>query len=255
MIHERQMHDCAWFVTLTYSDENLPRHPAYGTLLPDDSRAFIKSLRKIYPPKTLSYFLVGEYGDHTHRPHYHAVLYGADFPDRTRVSNRPGPPVWESPTLAAHWPHGFSEFSSVTMASASYVAGYVQKKVLYKDHPNTLLRADPETGELHELKPEFARMSLNPAIGRRWIEKHWRDVYPRDYVVVDGVESKPPRYYDKWMADTHPDDQHDCREHQKVLYDVKQKRYESDYDDSPYKRHAREKILAGRLSLTSRRTF
>lgn len=40
-------------------------------------------------------------------------------------------------------------------------------------------------------------MSLKPGIGRPWLDKFQTDVYPHDYVIVNGKEVKPPKYYDK----------------------------------------------------------
>jgi len=57
-------------------------------------------------------------------------------------------------------------------------------------------------------------MSRRPAIGLRWIEKFWRDVYFRDFVVMKGREYKPPCFYDKWMEKNHP----------KIMAEVKAKR-------------------------------
>ena len=42
-------------------------------------------------------------------------------------------------------------------------------------------------------------MSLKPGIGASWMEKYADEVYPRDYVVVNGKKAKPPRYYDKML--------------------------------------------------------
>ena len=39
-------------------------------------------------------------------------------------------------------------------------------------------------------------MSRNPGIGKPWIEKWKMDVYPHDYVIVNGRKMKPPKYYD-----------------------------------------------------------
>lgn len=100
---------------------------------------------------------------------------------------------------------GLAEFTGLTYGAARYVAGYVRKKVRQRDHPDHYTRVDPETGELVELEREYGRMSRRPAIGRRWIERYWRDVYPRDFVVMEGRELKPPRYYDKWMEKHRPD--------------------------------------------------
>jgi len=49
----------------------------------------------------------------------------------------------------------------------------------------------------HSVEPEFNHMSLKTPIGKRWLMKYMTDVYPRDYVVVNGVKTKPPAYYDE----------------------------------------------------------
>ncbi len=135
------------------------------------------------------------------------------------------------------WRLGYTEIGSVTMASASYVAGYIRKKQRAKQHT----RANPLTGEL--LQPEFARMSLKPAIGKRWIEHYWNDVYPRDYVVVDGVKAKPPRYYDKFMDQRFP----------YIMEQVRQRRFENAQQLTDYQLQAGEQIQHTRLSLLNRR--
>ena len=236
MMHEAQMHEHTWFVTLTYDDNALPED---GTLYPADTRNFVRSLRKEYPKGTFSYFLCGEYGDSTQRPHYHAVLFGADFPDRYLFDDRAGIPVFKSALLDRKWRKGFTEFSTVSFGAFSYVAGYVQKKAIVRDYPDIYTRVRPETGELIDVHPEFARMSRNPAIGSRWLEQYWTDVYPRDYVVVDGHKAKPPRYYDKWLEKHYP----------AVWMEVHEKRWNPDYDDSKYTTAARAANHEARMRL------
>lgn len=74
------------FVTLTYDDDHLPtqyldkKQNYYyhddGVLNPTHLRLFINKLRVALPPKSFRYFLCGEYGEDTLRPHYHLVLFG-----------------------------------------------------------------------------------------------------------------------------------------------------------------------------------
>ena len=200
-MHESQLRPPAWFVTLTYSPENVPEN---GSLNPADPKRFVERLRR-RTRRRLGYYLCGEYGSKTKRPHYHAVLYGADLLDRARRTTRHGAPVWVSPTLETAWGLGHHELTPVNAAAAYYVAGYVTKKQRPQDAPHQWTRVNPLTGELVELEPEFMRSSRRPAIGRRWIERYWRDVYPRDAVIVDGRETRPPRYYDKWLEANHPE--------------------------------------------------
>lgn len=198
-LHESQMHDYSWFVTLTYDEENCPEN---HQLNPSHLRKFFKTMRR---DTTLRYYAVGEYGDTTQRPHYHALLYGPSFLDRVSYTNRAGAKVWRSQTLDDAWGLGLTEIGTLTPASAAYCAGYVQKKLGRKKDSEDHNRVNPHTGELIDWQPEFSRMSLKPAIGRTWIEKYWKDVYPRDYIVVRGQQYRPPRYYDKWMDQHHPE--------------------------------------------------
>ena len=55
---------------------------------------------------------------------------------------------------------------------------------------------DPETGEMHSVKPEYSTMSRRPGIGKGWFDKYKKDVYPRDYLIVNGQKTRPPKYYD-----------------------------------------------------------
>lgn len=246
MMHEKDCHEHAWFVTLTYDNEHLPKN---GSLCPEHLRAFLKALRK--SEGRLSYYAVGEYGDQASRPHYHAVLYGPELSDRFLLPGRGPHPVWDSPSLTSAWGRGLTEFGAVTMGSASYVGKYAHKKVIQEENENLYTRVDPDTGELVEVVPEFARMSRRPAIGKRWISRYWREVYAWDRVVIDGVETKPPRFYDKWMEQVHPDPDCACDEHRERLLEVKEERRVETPDK--YKLEAQKRIHEARNSLYSQR--
>lgn len=128
------------FVTLTYSDDNIPIENGQAVLKKEDVQLWLKRLReKIYPRKC-RYFLVGEYGDRTYRPHYHLILYG--------VSSA------ESELLSSSWTLGFVHVGTPDPAALSYVCGYVTKKMTSKKDPR-----------LNGKPPEFTLMSRKPGIG------------------------------------------------------------------------------------------
>lgn len=200
------------FVTLTYDEEHLPQ---YGSLRPEDLTNFFKKLRWHIAPRKISYYAAGEYGTRCpkheihncphcgpiQRPHYLAIIFGFDFPDRHYIGDREGFCVYESEFLAKIWPFGFHEIGSVSFESGAYVARYVMKKqtgreAKYGDHYQRLC---PWTDTFHEVEPEFARMSRNPAIGKRWFEKYGESVMDKDEVGIPGrgETCKLPRYYDK----------------------------------------------------------
>lgn len=190
-MHEATLYEDNVFVTLTYDDEHLPRD--YGV----DKRhfqLFMKRLRFHMADRKVRYFACGEYGEQTHRPHYHAILFNCDFKDKKLwKENFQGDPLFISEELDSLWQQGHCCLGAVTFASARYVAGYILKKV----RNATYIHIHPETGEVMERPKEFALMSRKPGIGRNWIDRFPNDVFPSDSVVVEGREQKPPRYYDE----------------------------------------------------------
>lgn len=247
LYHEGMFHEESSFLTLTYADEWLPDDYSVSVR---PLQLFFKRLRKLRPGKTLRYFACGEYGDKDQRPHYHVVLFGEDFADKT---------VWRQTTsgfvthrskfLERLWPFGHSEIGTVTPQSCAYVARYVMKKVNGKLAQKHYERVHPLTGELVEVQPEFLVMSKN--IGAEWFEKFSTDAFPSDFVTVDGVKKPVPRYYLKRLAardDAAAKDQLDT---------VKQKREEitagpARPDDIKERREVREEVLARKVQQLTR---
>lgn len=190
-MHEASLHESNAFVTLTYDDQNLPHG---GSLCYRDFQLFMKRLRKLVGKVT--FYVGGEYGEELARPHFHACIFGYDFPDKVYFKkSSDGSKLYTSDLLGKLWPLGMSSTGSVTFASAAYIARYCVQKVngqLAESH----YRVITDDGEIVDRVPEFNHMSLKPAVGKRWLEKFQTDVYPRDYVVVNGVRTKPPKYYD-----------------------------------------------------------
>lgn len=134
---EAAKHSASVFVTLTYDNVHLPSN---GSLIPRDVTLWLKRFRKVTEPVTFRYFLVGEYGDRSFRPHYHLAMFGIDR-------------GYEDLAVKT-WGKGHVMFGDLTPQSASYIAGYVTKKMTSS--------SDPRLGDLH---PEFTRMSNRPGIG------------------------------------------------------------------------------------------
>ena len=186
-VHEAQMHDESIFVTFTYTDEFLPG----PSLVYVDFQLFMKRLREAVGP--VRFFMCGEYGDENLRPHFHALLFGVNFPDRKKFDSK----LFTSATLERLWGKGHCPFGDVTADSAQYVARYSVKKVSGDMAIEHYRRFDTATGEIVQCVPEFGRMSLRPGIGYPWFQKYWRDIcLARDACVVNGKEVSTPRYYD-----------------------------------------------------------
>lgn len=195
-MHEASLHEENCFITLTLNDENCPADMSLNAKTWQD---FAKRFRKNIGP--FRYYACGEYtedekGNAVVRPHYHACIFGHDFhADRyIHTHNKYGDPIYRSPTLEDSWKLGFSTLGELTRESAQYVARYVLKK---QSGPK-------ESGAYWGRKPPFAVMSRNPGLGTGWIKKWWADVYPHDYVVVEGEKTRTPRFYDKYLESKDP---------------------------------------------------
>jgi hypothetical protein len=203
-MHEASLHEQNCFITLTYDNDHCPsdRSLNYG-----DFQRFMKRFRKRFKDSTIRFYMAGEYGEKFERPHFHACIFGFNFPDLTLWKRTPsGALIYRSKSLEDLWPFGYSSVGDVTFESAAYVARYVMKKRTGKcigDHYET---TDMETGEIKERVPEFNRMSLKPGIGFGFYKKFTSDIYPHDYVVINGRETRPPKFYDKKFADDFPED-------------------------------------------------
>lgn len=190
-LHESSLSERNSFVTLTYDDDHLP---AGGSLVYPDFQRFMKRLRKA-AGVPVRFFMCGEYGDELGRPHYHALLFGLDFPDQYYWKTVNGAKYYRSPSLEGLWRFGDSLVGALTFESAAYCARYCVKKV-----------NGPDADDHYQGRaPEFAHMSLKPGIGARWLERWRSDVYPHDFVVVNGKEVKPPKYYDRLFRRVEPD--------------------------------------------------
>jgi len=199
-LHEASLHQDNAFITLTYSDSNLPRG---GSLDYSDFQNFMKRLRKRVGTK-VRFYCGGEYGQEQMRPHFHACLFGYDFPDKLYYKKtESGESIYTSKLLESLWPLGLSSIGNVTFQSAAYIARYCVQKVT-GDLAEAHYRVITDDGEIIDRVPEFNHMSLKPGIGKPWLEKFRTDVFPRDYVVVNGVKTKPPKYYDRLFEKEDP---------------------------------------------------
>lgn len=193
-VHEASLYDSNCFVTLTYSDENLP---PFGSLRKSDLQKFFKRLRKRFGAG-IRFYACGEYGEQLGRPHFHACIFNFDFLDKVLWTVRDDVKLFTSRELDLLWPFGFSSTGDVTYQSAAYVARYVMKKISGSSSEAHYTRLVPETGELVSIPSEFTVMSRRPGIGKAWYDRYGdTDVHGvDDFVVHHGQKYKIPRYYD-----------------------------------------------------------
>ena len=198
IIHESQMHEANSFITLTYAPEELPKD---RSLNKKHFQEFVRELRRHLSPKKIRYFHCGEYGEEFERPHYHAIIFGYDFPDRIIWKDKPGYEVFRSPLLEKLWTRGFSTVQDVTYDAALYVANYTTQKITGEKAQAHYEIVDPETGEIFDRLPEYATMSRRPGLGESYFKKYKDEMYVTDSVIMKGKEVPLPRYYDKLMAE------------------------------------------------------
>lgn len=164
--HEYKYSDNAYFVTLTYSDENL-YYNEYGvpSVCYRDIQLFHKRLRKL---GRFRYYLASEYGTRFGRPHYHGIYFNLS---EEQVEN-----------IEMIWGKGFVHVGEVTSRSINYVSGYI-----------IMMAQIPEKAT----KP-FSVMSRRPGIGQTYLDRNgqWHqennEIFVRD---INGRKVYMPRFY------------------------------------------------------------
>jgi hypothetical protein len=192
-VHEAKMHKNNSFITLTFNDEHLPKD---GSLNVATFQRFMKRLRAGTKIKNLRFFHSGEYGEKYGRPHYHALIFGYDFPDKKihyKNEKNPSLNLYTSEELLKYWPYGHNMIGNLTYESASYTARYILKKI----------KQDID-GTRGDKLPEYCTMSRMPGIGEAWYKKYgWTDCHANDRIAInrDGKTfySRPPRFYDELL--------------------------------------------------------
>lgn len=147
MIAESYSHAHSVFTTLTYSEEELPEN---GSLSKRDAQLFLMRLRNELRRKegrSFRYYLCGEYGDKTLRPHYHAILFGLSMADMAKIQNC--------------WSKGITQTAEAQAHRFAYTAKYLKK---------TIIKQGVDKYDDNRCK-EFALMSKNPGLGRDTIRR------------------------------------------------------------------------------------
>ena len=249
-MHEASLFRNNMFITLTYSDEHLPEDKSLNY---DDFQRFMKRFRKHYKgievrdgKRPIRFYMAGEYGEQFGRPHFHACIFNFRFDDQKvfkRTSS--GSVIYTSQKLSALWPFGYASIGDVNFQSAAYVARYIMKKVngqLADRHYEVVT----DDGEIIKRTPEFTKMSLKPGIGFDWYEKYKSDVYPHDYVVVNGRKVRPPRFYDKKFKLEHPE------EFEVIEFEREMSRRRNFEDNTEARLRDKEQVAFARLSMLKR---
>jgi hypothetical protein len=191
LTEEQKVSYSSAFLTLTYSPENVRISPnGLLTLDKRDHQLFMKRLRKTVSKLPnynvpIRYYACGEYGDETHRPHFHSIIF-----------NLP-PDYFNHPELLDRdWQYGQTMLAECNVKTITYVTKYISK-TLYTDGRKD--RIIESTGEIikDDRVPEFSLMSKG--LGSSYITENKKQFYQNHllpYLVIEnGQKVSMPRYY------------------------------------------------------------
>lgn len=162
-----------WFITLTYNNAFIPKN---GKCSKKDINDFIDKLAGGHKLKTFKYWIAGEIGPLTHRPHYHGILFNFPLPDLKIIGKKEnGFTIYESETLNKAWGKGFIQIGTAEDDAAAYCAKYAAK------------------GGTENFKPMMSK-----GIGLKYILEHQEFINTYGYIPgKKGKKYKIPRYYFK----------------------------------------------------------
>lgn len=162
--HEAITHKKTMFMTLTYSDENLPEN---GGLCKKDVQDFLKLFR-YYLGRKIKYFAVGEYGEEKGRPHYHLLIFGAGKESQVHAEKA--------------WKKGIVDIGECEPASIRYVTNYLMTK-------------EDKWSKVKGVEKPFQLQSQG--LGSEWLCRNGEQYSRNMFITTDNGEINLPRYYIK----------------------------------------------------------
>lgn len=172
----------AYFVTLTYNEESIPfSENGLMTLDYKHFQNFIKRYRTKSGDKNIKYYLVGEYGENYHRPHYHAIIYN----------------VTDINLLIQDWEeqHGHTHVGTVKPQSVYYTLKYAMKRI------HKIGKKDIDDDRLPEKALISKKLGLNYLTPE--MVKFFKNDVTRPVTLLGNQKLPLPRYYrDKVFTET-----------------------------------------------------
>lgn len=219
LLNEKNNSENALFITLTYDDDNLP-FSDNGLMSLDytHTQLFWKRVRKNHPKghTPIRYFLVGEYGSKTHRPHYHAIVFNAN------------PEIIEK-----QWIYGSVHIGKVQEGSIHYTLKYALKRA-------TKWKKSESDDRFLEKALMSRGLGLN-FLSENMVQYYQEDV-SRPVTLLGGQKLPLPRYYrDKIFTDAQKSARnklllpHNEIRHDKISDKLFPQRVEKMYQDSEKK--------------------
>ena len=194
---ESLSYDNSIFLSLTYDDEHLPiSKKGFPTLRKEHTQTFWKDFR--YYVGKCRYLLSGEYGDKTHRPHYHAIVFGVSLDNPVFYDKfySPRKKAWIARCKA--WDKGEVCIGDVTIGSCQYCAKYVVKRKTG--------RVGRAYYERYGIEPEFSTMSRRPGLGYDYLRENEVLIKRRGYLMLKGHKLPLSRYFIDKLYDKESDE-------------------------------------------------
>lgn len=249
LMEEDKVSDNATFCTFTYENKYFTKSSGrltpkgYMSLVKYDFQNFMKSLRNSFRyrarnPKTgkmrycydkvpkIKYYMCGEYGSETYRPHYHAIIFGVD-----------------RSIIARHWTFGVVHLDDVNGNTVAYTTKYMNKGKVIPVHAGD------------DRLPEFQCASLS--LGRSYVTpetiKYHNDDLSRMYLTsAGGVKVPMPRYYRDKLFDDTAKKKHARLVQSQVLHD-KEKKIREFSQDNPDDNYYRVEVERKKAALAAYR--
>lgn len=198
-------HNIAYFVTLDFDDQHLPKYKGIPCWDSEKIKGFLKRLRH-YIGK-FRYLYATDYGSFLRRPHYHMMLVPSD---QTLSKDK------LMSGVAASWPYGkhqdielLESIDGNCLAAVEYVCGYVNKDIAF----------NPDDKTYHDMPLRYRpRVQASKGYGLRALEE---GLITSDMLLRGDKVSLPvgrngrivtlpiPRYYEMKLAydySWHPED-------------------------------------------------
>lgn len=210
LTEEMKVSRSAFFITLTYNDENLiyadlpsnnnffqnhreipvseiPDYFTAGIPVKRDLQLFLKRLRKQIQPYKIRYYAVSDYTPTSFRPHYHLLIF--NIPKFFYVEK----------LVEKCWTYGFIDVKRIVPQHINYVTKYVNMIPLLDECP-------------YKLPNPFMMCSTRPALGINYYSVYEKKAREQDlldiFYVKDGYKIPTPRYYTRRYKNEHwTDDQ------------------------------------------------
>lgn len=169
------------FITLTYDEKNIYyTDSGRPSLVKRDVQLFLKRLRKAHLKKypesmPLKYYLCGEYGSKTHRPHYHAILFNC----------------YDAQLIHECWGMGFTYSPPLKEGGTGYVLKYMSKQKEKRS------KNDDREPEFSLSSKKMGENYLTPSI----IKYHLNRVENTHVTTKHGYKLPLPKYYKEKIFD------------------------------------------------------